>query len=131
MRKAMEDIIFSDGTKIPSGTHVTVASGPMHLDSRYYLNVYEFDPFRFCSSRKEALTKDSMNLSHLSFGHGKRKCPGQFFSSTMMTTMTAYLVLNYDMKLENDGVRPPDAWFLMSCAPNRTAEILFRRRPTC
>jgi len=49
----------------------------------------------------------------------------------MMTTMMAYLVLNYDMKLENDGVRPPDEWFLMNCAPNRTAEILFRRRPTC
>jgi len=77
VRKAMEDIIFSDGTKIPSGTHIAVASGPMHFDSRYYPNAYEFDPFRFCSSRKEALTKYSMNLSHLSFGQGKRKwCAG-------------------------------------------------------
>ncbi|KIM70391.1 hypothetical protein SCLCIDRAFT_1207734 [Scleroderma citrinum Foug A] len=131
VRKAMEEIIFSDGTKIPSGTHIAVASGPMHFDSRYFPNAYEFDPFRFCSTRKEALTKYSMNLSHISFGQGKRKCPGQFFASTMMTTMMAYLVLNYDMKLENDGVRPPDEWFLMNCVPNRTAEILFRRRPTC
>ncbi|KAL4070778.1 cytochrome P450 [Scleroderma citrinum] len=131
VRKAMEDIIFSDGTKIPTGTHVAVASGPMHFDSRYYPNADEFDPFRFCPTRKEVSTKYSTNLTQLSFGQGKRACPGRFFASTMMTTMMAYLVLNYDMKLENDGVRPPDEWFLMNCSPNRTAEILFRRRPMC
>ena len=42
--------------------------------------------------------------------------------------MLAHLVLNYDVKLENEGVRPSDMWFMASCVPNRTAEVLFRRR---
>lgn len=127
VRKAMEEIIFSDGTKIPTGTHVAVAAGPMHFDDRYYPNAVEFDAYRFYPMRQGASTK--YQLTSTTFGLGKRACPGRFFASTVMTTMMAYLVLNYDMKLENDGVRPPDQWFLMNCSPNRTAEILFRRRP--
>ncbi|KIJ65009.1 hypothetical protein HYDPIDRAFT_187429 [Hydnomerulius pinastri MD-312] len=56
--------------------------------------------------------------------------PGRFFASTMMTAMMAHLVLNYDMKLEKEGVKPPDQWFQMNCSPNRTAEIMFKRVQT-
>jgi cytochrome P450 len=133
IRKAMEDITFSDGTTIPAGTHLTVASVPMHLDNRYYENASEFDAFRFLTgedageelSQKSRLA--STNRLYLVFGHGNRACPGRFFASTMMTAMMAHLVLNYDMKLK-DGERPPDQWFQMICSPNRAAEIMFRRR---
>ncbi|KAI9461746.1 cytochrome P450 [Boletus coccyginus] len=128
VRKAMEDITFSDGTTIPAGTHLAVASVPMHLDDRHYENASEFDAFRFLTeepSQKSRLA--STNRLYLVFGHGNRACPGRFFVSTVMTAMMAHLVLNYDMKLK-DGVRPPDQWFMMNCSPNRTAEIMFRRR---
>ncbi|KAF8560196.1 cytochrome P450 [Imleria badia] len=133
VRKAMQDITFSDGTTIPAGTHLAVASVPMHLDDRYYENASQFDAFRFLtgqdageeSSQKFRLA--STNRLYLVFGHGNRACPGRFFVSTMMTAMMAHLVLNYDMKLK-DGVRPPDQWFQMNCSPNRAAEIMFRRR---
>ena len=152
----MEDITFSDGTTIPAGTHLAVASVPMHLDDRYYENASEFDAFRFLtgqdpgeeSSQKSRLA--STNRLYLVFGHGNRawyvhkppllvdisylialnlilRSPGRFFASTMMTAMMAHLVLNYDMELK-DGVRPPDQWFQMICSPNRAAEIMFRRR---
>lgn len=146
----MEDITFSDGTTVPAGTHLAVASVPMHLDDRHYENASEFDAFRFLTgepSQKSRLA--STNRLYLVFGHGNRAwyvheplligvpyliavnlilcSPGRFFVSTVMTAMMAHLVLNYDMKLK-DGVRPPDQWFMMNCSPNRTAEIMFRRR---
>ncbi|KAF8445764.1 cytochrome P450 [Boletus edulis BED1] len=133
VRKAMEDITFSDGTTIPAGTHLVVASVPMHLDDRYYENASEFDAFRFLTvlgageGSLQTFRLSSTNRLYLVFGHGNRACPGRFFVSTTMTAMMAHLVLNYDMKLK-DGVRPPDQWFQMNCSPNRAAEIMFRRR---
>lgn len=70
VRKAMEEIIFSDGTKIPTGTHVAVAAGPMHFDDRYYPNAVEFDAYRFYPMRQGASTK--YQLTSTTFGLGKR-----------------------------------------------------------
>jgi hypothetical protein len=44
--------------------------------------------------------------------------------------MMAHLVLTYDFKLENEGVRPPDTWLGAYCVPNRKAKVLFRKRQT-
>jgi len=136
IRKAMEDITFSDGTTIPSGTHLAVASVPMHLDDRYYEKASEFDAFRFLKApeaEEDSLQRPRLvspnRLTYLVFGHGNRACPGRFFVSTVMTAMIAHLVLNYDIKLK-DGARPPDEWLQMNCSPNRTAEIMFKRRST-
>lgn len=54
--------------------------------------------------------------------------PGRFFAANELKAMLAHLVLNYDVKLENEGVRPPNFWFISSCSPNLTAEVLFRKR---
>lgn len=133
MRKAMRQFVFSDGTVIPSGTHVVVASLPMHLDDEYFENASEFQPFRF-SQRREDDIEDSKVLlastssSYIPFGYGPHACPGRFFASSVMKAMMAYLVLNYDIKLEKEGERPPDEWVMMNCSPNRKAEVMFRRR---
>ncbi|KAG2057010.1 cytochrome P450 [Suillus hirtellus] len=133
MRKAMRQFVFSDGTVIPSGTHVVVASLPMHLDEEYFESASEFQPFRF-SQRREDNGEDPQSLlastsaSYIPFGYGHHACPGRFFASSVMKAMMAYLVLNYDIKLEKEGERPPDEWFLMNCSPNRKAEVMFRRR---
>lgn len=36
----------------------------------------------------------------------------------------ARLVVNYDIKLEDEGVRPPNVWFAANCIPNPTAKVL-------
>jgi cytochrome P450 len=75
MRKAMRPFVFSDGTKIPSGTHVVVASLPMHLDEEYFESASEFQPFRF-SQRREDDGEDpqvmlaSTSASYIPFGYG-------------------------------------------------------------
>ncbi|KAH7930341.1 hypothetical protein BV22DRAFT_1000969, partial [Leucogyrophana mollusca] len=54
--------------------------------------------------------------------------PGRFFASNVMKAMMAHLVINFDIKLKQEGVRPSDQWFQMNYSPNRTAEVMFRRR---
>ncbi|KAI6047793.1 cytochrome P450 [Pisolithus marmoratus] len=44
IRKAMEDLTFSDGTRIPTGTHIAISPATMFLDDQYYQNPHEFDP---------------------------------------------------------------------------------------
>jgi cytochrome P450 len=68
------------------------------------------------------------HFSYLVFGHGRHACPGHFFAATIMKVMMAHIVLNYDVKLENEGVRPANMCFAASCIPHQTAKVLFRKR---
>ena len=54
--------------------------------------------------------------------------PGRFFAAMELKAMVAHLILNYDVKLENEGVRPPDTWLGAYCVPNQKAKMLFRKR---
>lgn len=106
----MEDIQFSNGTIIPAGTHLAVASVPMHLDDRYYENASEFDAFRFLtdageeSSQKSRLA--STNRLYLVFGHGNRawyvdKEPPSRHSISDFVQSWAFLCFYHDDR--NDG----------------------------
>ncbi|KAJ8586523.1 cytochrome P450 [Rhizopogon salebrosus TDB-379] len=133
MRKAMRSFAFSGGTIIPKGTHVVVASLPMHLDEEFFAEASQFQPFRFSELREnrgedQGCLLASTSSSYVSFGFGTHACPGRFFVASVMKAMMAHLVLNYDIKLEKGGERPPDEWFMMNCSPNRKAEVMFRRR---
>jgi cytochrome P450 len=132
-RKALKDFTFSDGTVIPKNTFVCAASFPIHHDEEYYANSDVFDGFRFSDMRiSEGENKHhqlvATHASYLPFGYGKHACPGRFFAANELKAMLAHLVLNYDVKLENEGVRPTDMSFGASCIPNQTAEVLFRKR---
>lgn len=76
VRKAMKDVTFSDGTVIPKGTFVVVATQLMHCDNEFYDDAGVFDPFRFANMR----TEDSVDAQHqfsttspeyLVFGYGR------------------------------------------------------------
>ena len=73
----MKDITLSDGTFIPEGTVLAVATHAMHHDNATYPNADEFDPFRFARMRegkgegedmKHQFTTTSVDC--LTFGHG-------------------------------------------------------------
>lgn len=55
-------------------------------------------------------------------------CPGRFFASNEIKAMLAHIVLNYDVKAEVEGVRPPNLGFGAQELPNRDAKVLFRKR---
>jgi cytochrome P450 len=131
-RTAVKDFTFTNGTFIPKGTMLHVAA-TVHKDDENYTNPDIFDGFRFANmdvpeddDGKQRMV--STSLSFLAFGHGRHACPGRFFATLELKVMMAHLVLNYDIKLENEGIRPPNMWFASACVPNQKAKVLFRKR---
>jgi hypothetical protein len=57
-----------------------------------------------------------------------RHSPGRFFAVNELKALLIHVLLNYDVKLETDGVRPPDRWLGMVAIPHPTAAVLFRKR---
>ncbi|KAN0094344.1 Cytochrome P450 [Tylopilus felleus] len=131
-RKAVKDFTFSDGTFIPKGTSVAAAAWCLHLDDEYYDNPHVFDPFRFANMRDdEHDTKHqfvSTSTEYLPFGHGKHACPGRFFAASVLKMMLAHLVMSYDVKLEDDKIRPKRLRLGIAIYPDPAAKIMFRRR---
>ncbi|KAI5118159.1 hypothetical protein M0805_005781 [Coniferiporia weirii] len=134
-RKALVDYTLSDGTFLPAGTFVSCNALSLHYDDANYNNAHDFDGFRFANMREEREgegTKHQMvstSSEYLPFGHGRHACPGRFFAVNELKSMMAYLVLTYDVKLENaeDG-RPKDFEFGSAVVPNPKAKVMFRRR---
>ncbi|KAF8209559.1 cytochrome P450, partial [Mycena galopus ATCC 62051] len=131
---------FSDGTVLPNGSFVCAAARAIHYDASNYKNATEFDGFRFARERAEHaathdLTQDVFKRQMIStagdflpFGTGKHACPGRFFAATELKAMLAHVVINYDLKAEVEGVRPPDNSFGLTIAPNASAKVRFRKR---
>ncbi|KAI9060501.1 cytochrome P450 [Trametes sanguinea] len=76
MRKAVKDIVLSNGTLIPRGALIVAASTPLHHDNNIYADAEVFDPFRFARQREsegESLKHQYANTSieYIAFGHGK------------------------------------------------------------
>lgn len=42
--------------------------------------------------------------------------------------MLAYVLLNYDVKMANDGGPPSEVWFGTTVTPDPKAEVMFRKR---
>lgn len=75
-RLARKDVRFSDGTFIPSGTYVSVATMPIHRDEGIYDDADVFNPWRFADMRNEEGEgfKHQMvttSIEYMPFGHGK------------------------------------------------------------
>jgi cytochrome P450 len=77
-RKALKPFTFSDGTHIPVGVTVSVASRSLHLDEDLYPNAKEFNAFRFSDKADEEGEGESMRhqivntgTNFVPFGHGR------------------------------------------------------------
>ncbi|KAK7678985.1 hypothetical protein QCA50_017928 [Cerrena zonata] len=132
-RKALKDFTFSDGTFIPKGCFVSAAEAPTHFDEANYEYADVFNPWRFVDEEDTESMKNQMvttSTEYVTFGHGRFACPGRFFAANELKAMMAYTVLNYDVKMENEGVIPEPVWYSVKVMPNATAEVMFRRRQT-
>ena len=131
VRLALQDFTFSDGTFVPKGSTVGTTSQAVHLDNTVYENAAQFDGFRF------SRLSDSDNARHqivstsvdfLAFGAGKHACPGRFFAANEIKGLLAHLLVTYDIKMKEEGVRPPNLYISSSVVPDEKAEVCFRRR---
>ncbi|PBK74138.1 cytochrome P450 [Armillaria solidipes] len=132
-RTVRKDFVFSDGSVVPAGAHVSVAAVATHLDLNNYEDPYEFKPWRFSEMRE----KDGESIHHqmvtprldyILFGIGRTACPGRFFAVNELKTLMSRVLLNYDVQMEKSGQVPPPIWFGPSQLPNTKAEVMFRKR---
>ncbi|KAF7792532.1 hypothetical protein EIP86_003573 [Pleurotus ostreatoroseus] len=133
MRKTLTSIKFSNGAVIPPNSFIVAAATGTHLDEDNYENPEIFNPWRFSNMREaegEALKHQfvSTSLDYVPFGHGKHACPGRFFAANELKAMMAHIVMNYDVKFEDEGVRPPNMWFGINVIPDPRAKVMFRKR---
>jgi len=135
IRRVMRDFSFSDGTTIPTGTIISLCSLSKHHDEELYPSSEKFEPSRFVDKR----AKEGESIRHgmaapaidwLLFGSGRHACPGRFFAVTALKTLLAHIILNYDVKMKDDGGVPPRTVFAGHVAPNVTAKVMFRKRQT-
>ncbi|CCM06206.1 uncharacterized protein FIBRA_08450 [Fibroporia radiculosa] len=129
-RIALKDYTFSDGTFIPAGTHLMTPSGPIFADDTVYPGASEFNPWRFSEmgDQGDHVKLVNTNVNFLSFGHGGHACPGRFFASIKMKMVLAHIVMNYDVKMEREGVIPRSTRIGHICVPSTRAEMLFQQR---
>ncbi|KZW01892.1 cytochrome P450, partial [Exidia glandulosa HHB12029] len=131
-RKARSDFTFSDGTRVPKGTHLAVAAIPRQIELG---GGEEFDGFRFAHVDGEEESEEaakhkfvSIGMNYLSFGLGRNACPGRFWASNEIKTMLAYMVYNFDIRMEYDGVLPEPRWIGITGTPDPTACLMLRKR---
>ncbi|KAJ3982871.1 cytochrome P450 [Lentinula detonsa] len=134
-RKVLKDFTFSDGTTVLAGNTIIAPGYAIHHDARHYPNPNEFDGLRFARLREEQddpvrYQIISVGPTFMMFGNGRHACPGRFLVSALLKTMIVHVLMTYDIKLEQDGVRPVDKWYTFTPAPNQTAGLMFRKRAT-
>ncbi|KAF9453721.1 cytochrome P450 [Macrolepiota fuliginosa MF-IS2] len=136
MRKAHRDWTMSDGTLIPAGTFIGVASNAMNKAKVLFPDADIFKGFRFAEMRDGSGNLDSIKHQMVSlesdlilFGHGRHACPGRFLAVNGIKAMLAHILLNYDLQLENGSKnRPPNVVYQSNIIPNKKAKVMFRKR---
>ena len=144
IRKVMRPIDLSDGTHLPAGTSLLTPLAGISRDERFYSNPNSFDGLRFWRLRQRSPVPDgsskgmsddagrwqftSVGDAHVNFGLGRHACPGRFFAAVEAKMILAYLLLRYDIRLQEGEGRPKPMMFMMMKSPNQDAEIMFRRR---
>ncbi|EUC34585.1 hypothetical protein COCCADRAFT_93127, partial [Bipolaris zeicola 26-R-13] len=132
-RKVMKDMKFSDGTTIPKGMFIGVASGAVNRDAEIFDNPNEFDPWRFYKLRQipgmenqhQFVSTGDMNYN---WGHGTHACPGRFFGSNEIKIIVVEFLKNFELKLLAGAKRPENNYWGMEVRPDFGAQMLIRRR---
>ncbi|KAJ6568361.1 cytochrome P450 [Mycena vulgaris] len=125
---------FSDGTTLPTGTYLHATTWSLHHDPELYPDPHVFDGFRFAKLREAETVGAAKHLAvttsldYLAFGHGGHACPGRHFAAVELLGILAHIVLNYDVKLQNDEGRPQNQYIASACIPHASAKVLFRKR---
>ncbi|EMD41691.1 hypothetical protein CERSUDRAFT_79328, partial [Gelatoporia subvermispora B] len=133
VRVVLDNMTLSDGTRIPSGTIVAAGATTLHRDEDLYENPETFDPLRFYKAWEEdggiKHGFASTRSDYIAFGRGRHACPGRFYAEHELKAILTYVVLNFDIKFDNEPTRPKNKWIASTIVPAQHAKILFRRRP--
>ncbi|PBK63983.1 cytochrome P450 [Armillaria solidipes] len=136
-RTTRKDFVFSDGTVVPAGVEIVVASLSTHTDEKNYEDPLEFKPWRFSEKSKqegEGGEQEGEDIRHhittpsldfVFFGIGRAACPGRFFAVNELKALMCHVLLNFDVKIDKF---PTPVWFAENQLPNQSSKVLFRKR---
>lgn len=131
-RIATEDITFSDGLVIPTGSSVLMSCHNMREDSATYPDPLKFDGHRFRKMRENPTSGAMAHLvsssqQHMGFGIGTHSCPGRFFAAASLKLTLSQILLNYDLRLTDPSQNVSQSRGLI-LLPNFEAKVEVRRR---
>ncbi|KAK7058636.1 hypothetical protein VNI00_002272 [Paramarasmius palmivorus] len=132
-RMPLEDFTFSNGTVIPAGTIIVASPRAIHFDESHYPNPSEFDAFRSYRMREKdgPSLKNQMatpETNYLAFGIGKHACPGRVFAVTELKLLMSHLLLNYDIKFDDQDGKPTRNEFGGRLNLDEKTKVMFRKR---
>ncbi|XP_019870625.2 cytochrome P450 4C1 [Aethina tumida] len=90
-RITSEEIITSDGYKIPPKTSVNISIFDMHRNENYFENPEVFDPDRFLPEN----TQNRHPFVYIPFSAGPRNCIGQKFALIEIKTVITGILRNF------------------------------------
>lgn len=91
------------GTKIPSGSFITISSWVLHRHTLYWENPNTFDPDRFLPPRAEKIER----FAYIPFGAGPRICLGKALGLMESVLLLAMICRDWKLQLrENHPVAP-------------------------
>ena len=127
-----EEMVLSDGLRLPAGAHIEFAIAPIQHDDT--VDADHFDGFRFYRMRQQKSQAhrhqfSTTSASSLHFGHGQNSCPGRFMASNVIKMVLGKLLTDFDFKLEHQQQgRPVGINAFEYNFPNPGARLLLRKR---
>jgi cytochrome P450 len=100
-RRVVSPMRLSTGETLPVGAIVMISDN--FADPTVYADPDKFDPYRYITAREANPHSNyhvSLTPSHMGFGYGGHACPGRFLASNMMKIAMAFMVVNYDWRVE-------------------------------
>jgi cytochrome P450 len=125
---------LSDGTVLPNGSYVCVASYTIENDAANTENPDRFDGLRDYKKRQQnpGTTRHQFTTAEpsvLGFGNGKTACPGRFFASLALKALFVKMLMEYDFMYKDGRTAKPENLLVHEFVfPNRSNEILVRKR---
>ncbi|KAK6842934.1 ent-kaurene oxidase [Apiospora arundinis] len=132
-RYVEQEVVLSDGTVLPQGSRILVATN--FQDPVAFPNPEVFDAARFLRLRQEPGQEHAWQFvtttpEHMHFGHGEHACPGRFFAAHLDKVALCHMLLKYEWRFVpgSEGDFPAPDQFETSYSGSRAGQIQFRRR---
>lgn len=130
-RIAEKSITLSEGIKIPKNAFTMVSIEKMQ-DTSLFPEPDTFKGDRFLKMRKQPGQENRWQFvttspEHLAFGHGKHSCPGRFFAANEIKVIMIHLLMMYDWKATEEGIKK-DKVFGAESEADPTAKVMIRER---